>query len=144
MDLKRVTRIEHSLKALLADPAANHLTQPQQKEWRTIDIALQHLMQKMSNRETAVQDRPALTQSSFKASPATADAMPVPVSNEAADPQAPLRRDASGSGSEVPQPAIKHQRLPETGSPLDRMLQDLETALSKAETERAAARAGKA
>ena len=152
MDLNRVTRIEQSVHKLLADPEANHLTKPQQKEWKAIDVALQHLMQKMKSEEHGGQKRPAPPQSSFSASqqppsstgqtsapPQSTTPAPAPGGvppPDWAEPQAGSTGAAGGGQS------IENQVMSGSDGSLDSMLYELEMALKAAQEERQAARQG--
>ena len=146
MDLNRVTRIEQSVHKLLADPEANHLTKPQQKEWKAIDVALQHLMQKMKSEEHGGPKRPAPPQSSFGSSqqqpPSTGQkpappqsATPAPTSHGVPPPDraGPPTGSAGAAGGGQ---SIDDQVMSSNGSSLDGMLYELEMALKAAEEER--------
>ena len=149
MDLKRVTRIERSVHALLADPEANHLTKPQQKEWKAIDVALQHLMQKMKGEEQGSQHRQPPPASSFSQGSAPATSAP-PAATSQPTPQAststgtppptwaePQAGATDGAASEQ---AIKDKLLSGGDSSHDSVLYELEMALKAAQDERKAAR----
>ena len=150
MDLKRVTRIERSVHTLLADPEANHLTKPQQKEWKAIDVALQHLMQKMKGEGQGSQNRRPPPATSFNQRSAAPTSAPV-----AAPPPQPTPTASATTGATPPtwaepqagatsgatnDQAIENQLLNSGNGSLDSMLYELEMALQAAQDERKATR----
>ena len=150
MDLKRVTRIERSVHTLLADPEANHLTKPQQKEWRAIDVALQHLMQKMKGEGQGSQNRQPPPAASFNQRSAAATGAPAaaappqptptaPATTGAAPPTWAEPRAGATSGATSDQ-AVKNQLLYSGNGSLDSMLYEFEMALQAAQDERKATR----
>ena len=149
MDLKRVCRIEQSVTQLLADPEASQLTKPQQKEWKAIDVSLQHLIEKLKGDEQGGQRRPAPPRSSFSASQlpvATNGQAPALKQSTPATPpdgvQTPglVQPQGGTTGETGSDQSIENQVMSSDGSSLDSMLYELEMALKAAQQERAAGR----
>ena len=146
MKLERVAQLEQSVHTLLADPQANHLTQPQQREWKAIDVALQHLMQKMKGDNQGSHHRPPPSQSNFNSGTASTESTSQPAPQQptppAAQPAAPVTGAPPPAWAEL-QPGgaagdqgIEDQILNSGDSQLESMLLELETALKAAAEER--------